>query len=62
MRTYRVWLKGADAPIEIKAEDVNLEGEGDRAFWNFLTINGDNDDVTVGAFPWDSVAYIASVS
>jgi hypothetical protein len=64
MRTYQVWLEGHnDKCIELQADDVDLEMEGDKAFWNFrATASDDGDKVTVGAFPFDVVAYLVSVS
>lgn len=71
MREYKVFLKGVDEPLSVKAEDFNLisaDGPSVGAFLNFWQYipeenNGrhDGEDVTVAAIPLEEVRYVLSV-
>jgi hypothetical protein len=66
LRTYQVWLKGeggaASKSVDVQADDVDLDVAGPddnpALFWNFQT--GNDDSVTVAAFPYLQVDYIVS--
>lgn len=70
MRDYKVFLRGLDEPLAIKAEDVNLvsaDGPSLGAYLNFWQYvpeetNGrhESEDVTVAAIPLEEVRYVLS--
>lgn len=57
MRTYQVWLKGMERMIEIRADDVELDGDESRQYWNFIA---GKDNTTVAVVPFHSAEYIVS--
>jgi hypothetical protein len=59
MRKYSVWMDNVRM-IEVSADDVNLEIVEGNAYWNFINNVGDDDSVTVAAFPFTTERYIVS--
>jgi len=64
MREFKVFLKGADEPVVIKAEDVNMvsaDGPSVGVFLNFwMSDEKDGHDLTVAAVPLEEVRYVVS--
>jgi hypothetical protein len=63
MRNYQVWMKdslNAPNPVEVRADDVEVNSEGNAVFWNFIAFGDDKDNVTVAAFPFGAVAFTVS--
>ena len=63
MRIYKVWVKSTfqtEKCVEVQADDVELDSNGDELFWNFLDNSGGNDAVTVAAFPFGNVEFLVS--
>ena len=57
---YTVIRKGDAAHVLVEADDVDVEAVASALFFNFFQRQPDGDDVTVAAFPYESVDYVVS--
>ena len=62
-RNYRIKLKDSPDELKVQADDVDLDGEGESKWYNFLKNDeedADEDRQTIAAIPYSQVLYIIS--